>query len=172
MKSVVFSLFILLLLAFSAAGCKLGCKDIHCQNNGECISGGTCGCKGRWGGLYCDSLCAIGYEGTYCNIPSRNKFVRTWNATTSSNSTGVVHHSLTVSNGVIVQQIIISNFNNENYSIVGTMLDYDKFEILSQNAIGNYTGMVNGSGYLNGSNMAVSLTKQAEGIDYFANCNK
>ena len=71
-----------------------------------------------------------------------------------------------------MQQVIISNFNNENFSIVGTMLDYDKFEILPQNAIGNYTGMVNGSGYLNGSNMAVSLTKQVEGIDYFANCNK
>jgi hypothetical protein len=145
---------------------------VHCQNSGECQSGGSCDCKGRWGGANCDSLCAIGYEGTYCNIPSRNKFVRTWNATTSSPGTGVVHHALYVVNGPIIQQVIIVNFNNEGDTIVGTMLDYDKFEILSQHATGNYTGIVNGSGYLNGSNMAINLTKQAEGIDFFANCNK
>lgn len=168
---ITFSVILFLLfLSFTTTGCKRGCKDVHCQNGGECETGGTCGCTGRWGGVLCDSLCAIGYEGTYCNIPSRNRFVRTWNATTSSNSTGVVQHSLYVTEGPIVQQIIISNFNNENYTIVGTMLDYDKFEILTQNATGSYTGQVNGSGYLNGTNMAINLTKQ--GVDYFANCNR
>ena len=170
MKTMFYSALLMLTLTVLGAGCKAGCKDVRCQNSGVCQTGGTCECKGRWGGKFCDSLCAIGYEGTYCNIPSRNKFVRTWNATTSSNSTGVVTHQLFVTNGLIVQQIIINNFNNEGYAVVGTMLDYDKFEILPQNATGNYIGAVSGSGYLNGSNMAINLTKQ--GVDYFANCNR
>jgi len=170
MRGTIYLVFILFFIAVLGEGCKPGCKGVRCQNNGECQSGGNCDCTGRWGGALCDSLCGIGYEGTYCNVPSRNKFVRTWNATTSSNVSGVVTHALYVTNGLIVQQIVISNFNNEGYAIVGTMLDYDKFEILPQNATGNYTGPVSGSGYLNGNNMAINLTKL--GVDYFANCNK
>jgi hypothetical protein len=134
------------------------------------MSGGTCKCPGRYGGLYCDSLCPIGYEGTYCNIASRDRFVRTWNATTSSNTTGVRTHPLYITNGPIVSQIIISNFNNENYTIIGSMLYPDRFEIPVQNATGAYTGQVSGSGYLNGTNLGINLSKQ--GADYFANCNR
>lgn len=170
MRTALVALFLCCVLVFSIAGCKPGCKDVKCLHDGECLAGGTCDCKARWGGLYCDSLCAMGYEGTYCNIPSRNKFVRTWNATTASNSTGTVTHPLYITDGLIVQQIIISNFNNEGYNVIGTMTDYDKFEIMSQNATGNYTGTVSGSGYLNGDNLAVNLTRQ--GVDYFANCNR
>lgn len=168
MKKIIFVVLVSLLCIMS--GCKPGCKDVHCRNGGKCMAGGTCECRGRWGGLYCDSLCPIGYEGNYCNIPSRNKFIRTWSATTSSTVTGTTKHLLYVTNGPIVQQIIITNFNNESFTVIGTMLDYDKFEILPQNATGSYTGSVTGSGYLNGSNLAINLTKQ--GVDYFANCNK
>jgi hypothetical protein len=163
-----FLFFILIVLGASA--CKRGCKDVNCLNNGECQSGGTCSCPGRWSGELCDSLCPIGLQGPYCSVTSRTKFVRNWNASTSSGSSGLVKHPLYVTNGPIIQQIIITNFNNENYTVIGTLLDYDKFEILTQNATGGYTGVINGSGYLNGENMAISLTKQ--GVDYFANCNK
>jgi len=169
MRIIVSWLFVLTMVA-ALPCCKPGCKDVHCANNGECKSGGVCDCQGRWGGMYCDSLCAIGYEGTYCNVPSRNKFVRTWNATTSSSATGIVQHSLFITNGPIVQQIVISNFNNEGYTVIGTMLDYDKFEILTQNATGNYTGVITGSGYVAGNNIAINLTKN--GVNYFANCNR
>ncbi len=170
MKITFFSFLLLFMAVFAFTGCKPGCKDVKCLHDGKCQAGGVCDCPGRWGGLYCDTLCPIGFEGTYCNIASRNKFVRTWNATTSSNVTGVIEHPLYVTNGPIPQQIIISNFNNENYTVVGTMLDFDKFEILTQNATGSYTGPVDGSGYLNGDNLAINLNKQ--GVDYFANCNR
>lgn len=170
MKKFLFVAFVLAVLCVVAAGCKKGCRDVHCENGGKCQWGGRCDCAGRWGGTFCDSLCPIGFEGTYCTQFSRTKFVRTWNATTSSPSTGVNRHLLFVTNGPIAQQIIISNFNNENYTVIGTMLDYDKFEILPQNATGSYTGQVDGSGYMNGSNLAINLTKQ--GVNFFANCNK
>jgi hypothetical protein len=170
MKVFGFSTLVLILIVTALNGCKPGCKDVHCLNNGECMSGGSCKCPGRFGGQYCDSLCPIGYEGNYCNIESRNKFVRTWNATTSSNATGTREHTLYVTNGPIPQQIIITNFNNEGYTMVGTILDYNSFQIYSQNATGAYTGLVSGSGYINGSNMAMNLNKQ--GVDYFANCNR
>jgi hypothetical protein len=170
MKITLISTIILFLSIGVFTGCKPGCKDVHCQNDGECKSGGNCECPGRWGGTYCDTLCPIGFEGNYCNIPSRNKFVRTWDATTSSPSTGSVHLSLYVTNGPIVEQIIISNFNNENYTVVGTITNYNSFDIMNQNATGSYPGPVVGSGYLNGTNLAINLTKQ--GVDYFANCNR
>ncbi len=69
-----------------------------------------------------------------------------------------------------VGKACVTLFEEHDYTVIGTMLDYDKFEINTQNATGSYTGVVNGSGYLNGSNMAINLTKQ--GVDYFANCNK
>lgn len=50
------------------------------------------------------------------------------------------------------------------------MLDWNVFEILPQNATGNYTGPVQGSGYINGEKLGINLTKQ--GIEYFADCNK
>ncbi|HLP50986.1 MAG TPA: hypothetical protein VK154_08905 [Chitinophagales bacterium] len=168
MKSFLFS--VLLVIAFAISGCKPGCKDVSCLNDGECIAGGTCQCEGQWGGMYCDSLCPQGYEGIYCNIPSRNKFIRTWNATTSSPSTGMKEHSLFVTTGPIVQQILITNFNDEHFTVVGTITGKSKFDIMSQNATGNFTGVVVGSGYLNGDNMAINLTKG--GVDYFANCNR
>lgn len=165
-----FWFFVPLILLLCCGACKQGCKDVNCLNDGECLSGGSCSCKGRWGGPSCDSLCPIGLEGTYCNVTSRTRFVRTWNASTTMSGSAVVKHPLYIANGPIIQQIIITNFNNENYTMVGTLLDYDKFEILTQNATGNYTGVVSGSGYLNGENLAIDLNKQ--GVNYFANCNK
>lgn len=158
--------FFLLLLQLNA--CRKGCKNIDCQNGGECFNG-SCRCEGRWSGLYCDTLCPIGFEGRYCAALSRTKFIRTWNATTSSVN-GSVQHQLTVTAGSFAEQIIISNFNNEGFTVTASMLDFDKFEILTQNATGSFTGVVSGSGYLNGQKMGVNLTKQ--GIDYFADCNK
>lgn len=170
MKSVLLSVIIVCLCACALTSCKPGCKDVTCLNDGECIAGGTCKCPGRWGGAYCDSLCPQAFEGNNCNIPSRSKFIRAWNATTSSGATGTRQHTLFVTNGPIVQQIVLTNFNNEHYTVIGTITEPTKFEIYPQNATGSFTGIVTGSGYLNGDNLAVDLTK--DGVSYFANCNR
>lgn len=170
MKFILYCFLVLGTTMVVLNGCKPGCKDVTCLNDGECVAGGTCKCVDRWGGLYCDSLCPQGYEGNSCNIPSRNKFIRAWNATTTSNATGSKQHTLFVTNGPIVPQIILTNFNDDHFTVVGTITGPNRFEIYSQNATGSYTGIITGSGYLNGDNLAVNLTK--DGVDYFANCNR
>lgn len=168
MRTLILLTFYCLVTLAGLSGCKPGCRDVNCQNGGECRNG-QCNCTGRWSGAYCDTLCPIGWEGRYCATPSSIKFIRTWQATTTGNGNSI-KHPLTVSQGDIIQHIVISNFNNEGFSVVGSILDYNSFEILPQNATGSYTGPVQGSGYLNGNNLAINLTK--EGVDYFANCNK
>ncbi len=159
----------LIVFSFWVEGCQRACKDVNCLNGGEC-SNGQCRCTGRWSGSNCDTLCPIGLEGRYCATPSSVKFIRTWQATTSSTATGTVNHTLTITQGSFLQDLVISNFNGEGFTVHASILDYNSFEILPQNATGSYTGYVEGSGYLNGDNLAVNLTK--EGVDYFANCNK
>lgn len=168
MKNVWWA-FVIGLLLWGAQSCQRACRDIECRNGGRCVNG-QCRCEGRWSGDYCDTLCPIGLEGRYCATVSSVKFIRTWNATTTSPQTGTLKHPLYVTAGTSYVRINISNFNNEGYTVVGTMLDYNRFEIYSQNATGSYTGKVEGSGYLNEDKLAINLTKQ--GIDYFANCNK
>lgn len=169
MKTLVYVFFLSIGMVACMQSCQPGCADKQCLNGGECRTG-RCRCEGRWSGENCDSLCAIGYEGRYCATPSSAKFLRTWNAITTAPGLPQVQHTLTITQGNIVQRLVISNFNGEGYNVVGTILDYDRFEILPQNATGTYTGPVEGSGYLNGDKLAINLTKQ--GIDYFANCNK
>jgi hypothetical protein len=169
MKTVMLIFLLVTTLMVGVQSCKPGCADKQCLNGGECRSG-RCQCEGRWSGESCDSLCAIGYEGRFCATPSSVKFLRTWNAVTTAPGLPESKHTLTITQGNIVQRIVISNFNGEGFNVVGTILDYNRFEILPQNATGSYTGPVDGSGYLNGNKLGINLTKQ--GIDYFANCNK
>lgn len=151
--------------------CKRSCNDVTCFNNGTCDSNsGMCICAGRWGGLACDSLCQVGYEGANCNVVSRTKFIRTWNATTTSVVNGKVEHPLYVTAGAGIEKIVISNMNGDNYACIGTMTGRDKFDIISQNAMGEYTGNINGSGKLNGDKLVIDFTKA--GVAYFSNCNK
>jgi hypothetical protein len=169
LKAIVYiSFFCALLLTGS---CKRACSDVTCFNSGTCDANtGMCSCAGRWGGEQCDSLCKLGYEGIYCNIASRDKLMRTWNATTTSVVSGKVEHQLVVTAGTGIEKIIISNMNGENYACIGTMTGKDKFDIVSQNAMGEYTGIINGSGQLKGEKLVIDFTKA--GAAYFSNCNK
>ena len=53
--------------------------------------------------------------------------------------------------------------------MIGYMSGRDKFDIITQNATGTYTGQVNGAGRLTDDKLTIDLTKQ--GISYFAICN-
>lgn len=169
MKMPALAVLFLITISCSVESCQRACRDVHCLNGGHC-SNGQCRCEGRWSGANCDTLCPIGWEGRYCATPSSLKFIRTWQATTTATGGVAVHHTIDITQGAFIQQLVISNFNNEGFTVTASLLDYDRFEILPQNATGSYTGPVEGSGYLNGDHLAINLTKN--GVDYFANCNK
>ncbi len=96
--------------------------------------------------------------------------MRVWSATTTANTGNKVEHPLTISAGTTIEKIIISNMNGENFACIGTMTGKDKFDIVSQYAMGSYSGIVNGSGHLSGDKLIVDFQKA--GISYFSNCNK
>ena len=170
MRRIAFVLIAALTLALTNSGCKRACKDVTCFNGGDCNSSGMCNCVNRWGGLNCEEFCPLGYEGSFCNQLSRRNVIRTWNATTTSPNTGTVQHPLYITEGTTAEKIIINNFNNEGYTMIGYFSGKGKFDIVSQNATGSFTGIVDGAGNLNGDKLTIDLTK--EGINYFASCNK
>lgn len=165
-----FILLICSLLLFLQNGCRESCRNVTCLNGGTCEDG-DCICPFRYGGRNCELNCNYGYEGLSCATEVRQKYIRTWNATTTS-SLGTVNHPLyiTKTQGNSVQTFIIENFNNEGYGFRASILSNTTFEILEQKAFGNDTSLVSGSGYLNGENLAINLVKN--GVTYFAICNK
>jgi hypothetical protein len=159
----------LAILVFFIAGCKNACKDISCLHGGTCKDG-TCNCAYGFGGKFCDTACPAGYEGEFCSIVIRDKFMRQWSAVTNSSSGGTVNHALYITAGTAMSNINISNFDNENFSVVGTVSGTYTFDIFTQNATGSYTGSVSGSGKLNGQKLSIDLVNQ-NGIHYFVTCN-
>ena len=157
--------FICLLLL--SAGCKRACKDITCHNGGSC-SNGYGNCTFQYGGEYCDSLCPQGYQGVFCNTPIRDQFIRGWSATINSSAGGTIHQPLNITAGSSITYVNVSNF--EGFNFVGIIATANSFSFSAQNATGNYTGTISGSGVLNGTNLLINLTRQ-DGVSYIANCN-
>jgi len=167
MKQALVGAILLLTLAF--AGCRNGCADVTCLNGGSCKDG-ECECTYRYGGRYCDTFCAAGYEGLNCSVASRQKYLRQWNATTRSTLGVTVKHTLNIAPAGNINNFYIINFNNEGYTIIATVSASTTFDIYPQNASGSYTGKVSGSGHIEGNRLSINLTKQG-GPDYFADCN-
>jgi hypothetical protein len=77
------------------------CKDVVCQNGGNCTDG-TCACP-------------AGYEGTLCATLSREKFLNgtstaTWLTGVSADGCYAPGYTMTVESSSLSTQIIIKNF--------------------------------------------------------------
>ncbi len=101
MKPIYLILVALVFTVFSCQDAKK-CQEIKCQNNGSCTDG-TCACPDGYRGIYCEnvdscslnlcknsSTCQDGqcicpdssnYEGRYCEVEKRQKFVGNYKAT-------------------------------------------------------------------------------------------
>ena len=84
---------LLIYLSFSLLACKDPCKDIVCNNGGDCLNG-TCYCPTGYSGTHCEiadpclsancnanshcvngiCVCNNGYEGSLCDIRTSLKF--------------------------------------------------------------------------------------------------
>jgi hypothetical protein len=158
----------LLFLFLVTGGCNRACKDIDCLHGGSCDKG-TCNCNYAYGGQFCDSLCPAGYTGEFCTTEIRAQFIRQWSATITSSSGPAVQQQLSITAGAGISTVAVSNFDNQGFNFTGVVATGNSFSF-SQNATGSYTGMVSGSGVVNGTNLLINLTKQ-DGTVYVANCN-
>ncbi len=159
---------LLLVLLLTGSSCNRACKDVDCLHGGSCDKG-TCDCNFQYGGQFCDSLCPAGYTGEFCNTEIRAQFIRQWSATITSSSGPIVQQQLVITAGPGISTVVVSNFDNQGFNFTGVIATGNSFSF-SQNAMGNYTGLVSGSGIINGSNLSINLTKQ-DGTVYVADCN-
>lgn len=94
-------LFVLMILFFS---CKDKCKDVVCQNGGNCNDG--------------DCVCNIGYEGTSCEKEWISPFIKTFTGKdacqTATNFTSTI-------NKIDLLTMTISNFANRNITLTAKL---------------------------------------------------
>jgi hypothetical protein len=150
-KNIVFSA-LLTLGAFGAVtftACNPDeCKDVVCNNGGNCVSG-TC-------------QCPTGYEGGSCETLSATKFSGTWRTNTEactlsgSNS----QYDITIApSGTNAANLLISNLYAAGRTATATLTPgstTNAFTIESQ-AFGS-SGNISGSGSVTGNQMTISYT--------------
>src|ERR1043165_3643326 len=71
------------------------CKDVICQNGGNCSSG-TC-------------VCTAGYEGTNCEIESRTKFFGTYSAHDVCDTSNFNYNPIIATSSTGVTSVIVTN---------------------------------------------------------------
>ena len=155
-------------MVFAYAGCKDACSETVCLNSGTC-NDGKCECVGRYGGVNCDTFCPVGYEGDNCETQNRTKFIAHWSAHTRSSDGADIKHALNISAGPTISTVIISNIASQAFSVVGTIGGRTNMDVYQQNATGNYTGKVSGSGEYSDRKVTINLTME-NGVTYFMEC--
>lgn len=139
------------------------CTNVTCYNGGVCIDG-TCNCTTGW-------------EGIDCNINSRTKFVKTWNANDTSSNSVTYNYSSKITTGNTTHSVFIENFAN-SISISGTPVILnanviaDKITIPSQNIGTAY--LVSGIGTFNANNQidwTYEITSQNGTLYYIGKWN-
>lgn len=101
------------------------CKGIVCAYGGTCAEG--------------DCICPSGYEGTHCEIVTREKFRGVWTVFENGTVTNPAQYEITFVNGAGSTEMTISNFYNRfpgndiNVRVKGDTL------LIPQQVINNYT---------------------------------
>lgn len=146
MKSIRNAAFTALLTigAFSAityTSCnKDECKDVVCQNGGTCVSG-TC-------------TCPTGYEGTNCEILSRDKFVGKYVGTEIC-TIGTDSYTMELSKNSDNLKITLTNLYNQQFTAICNMTSKTTFSFSGSQGSATFSG----TGELTGtSNLKVTYT--------------
>ncbi|GAA4456067.1 calcium-binding EGF-like domain-containing protein [Rurimicrobium arvi] len=122
----------------SLTSCKRDkCKTISCQNGSKCIeSEGSC-------------ECAPGYEGSMCEVVTRDKFTGTWNVQEQGTISPTTQYVASIKNSALPgannADVQVFNLNNSTFGLVNAVVKGDTITIPEQN-IDNKK--VQGIGYL------------------------
>ena len=121
------------------------CKDIVCENGGNCVEG--------------DCDCLAGYEGTSCETEMRTKFIGTYSVTDACVASGYNVQIQTSSAGVT--NIVITNFGSylcsgEAPNVVAIVNGRD-LTIEEQTFCPNDAFTIKGTGSINESGTTITL---------------
>jgi len=100
-----------------------------------------------------DKICNPGYEGKNCDVESRAKFVKTWNAVDVTPGGTQKIYTCGIANGSNVTSVIISNTFSNNFfdNNINATVSENTITIASQKPDANGDYSVSGSGsYING----------------------
>jgi hypothetical protein len=101
------------------------CKDVVCQNAGTC-SGGTC-------------ICPTGYEGSRCEILSRDKMAGTYIGSEICDI-GTDNYSVTIATNSNAVMVTITNIYNQNFTATGTLTSATSFSFSGSSGATTFSG--------------------------------
>jgi hypothetical protein len=107
------------------------CKAIACAYGGICKDG-TC-------------LCLAGYEGTQCEITTRDKYIGTWTVFENGTYTSNSQYDIAIKDGLTLTDLNITNFYNHIKSPVAVKIQADSI-FIPQQVVEGYE--IQGWGYL------------------------
>ena len=123
---------------FGLSSCKRDkCKTVACQNKSSCDEE-TGGCN-----------CAPGYEGSMCEVTTRNKYTGTWNVEEQGSISPRAEYIVAIENSMLMgstaADVQITNLNNATFGRVNAFLKGDTI-LIPEQTIDNKK--VEGIGYL------------------------
>lgn len=120
------------------------CKDVTCENGGECVDG-TCECAENYYGDACETYCVngtfesgactcdAGYEGDGCTVMSRDKFLGSYSVSDACSASGSSSFTITLATSSADHQtVLISNFWGSFVNNVVATVDGDDITIANQ----------------------------------------
>ena len=141
-KNIAFSA-LLAIGSFSAVfytSCnKDECKDVVCNNGGTCVSG-SCSCP-------------VGFEGTSCEILTRDKFTGTYVGTETC-SIGSDAYTITITTNSNNIMVTLTNLYNQGFTAMGTVTGANTFSLSGSQGTTSYTG----TGTLNTNQLTLQYT--------------
>jgi hypothetical protein len=143
----------LAVVAFTFSSCTTDpCKDVTCDNGGECVDG--------------DCVCADGYEGTTCQTEQRAKFLGSFSVNEACNSGNYSYNSDVNTSSVSVSNIVITNFGDYSVSVAATV-DANGTSVTIANqtvTISGASATVQGSGQISGNILTITYTISSGGV--------
>ena len=143
-------IYLLLLPALLMFSCSDPCKDVVCENYGNCIDG-ACECQ-------------IGYEGTSCETHIFTAYSGVYTGTYIEDGVSFSNHStdLFPVAGVSVR-VEIGNFSADFYSNTAFRIPNQAFT-----ANGEYVTVNSGQGTCDGSSLSFEVEFRADGMTHSA----
>lgn len=117
------------------------CADVECGEYGTCLEG--------------DCVCDAGFEGTNCDVLSRDEFIASYAVSESCTSGNYTYNGTVSASATGMDKIVFGNFGDFGVDLVGTV-DDNSVTFASQS--GGTTATFSGSGQISGNILTITYT--------------